>query len=210
MKARLIMTSMVVGLLLAVGGLTAAENESAEKEFAATCPVSGRPAIEDSVVDSKNVKVYFCCKNCPKAFQADPGKFALKVARQLIETGQAVQVACSISGRPVNEETMVEVGEAKAGFCCKNCLAKYEGADDEGKLKILFADFKKGFTLQTKCPISGKPINPEASVEYKDEKVYFCCPGCPAAFEAEPEKFVAKLPQFANEDEVFSTASGSN
>ena len=56
---------------------------------------------------------------------------------------------------------------------------------------------KKGFTHQTMCPVSGKPIDPSHSVEYKGKKVYFCCPNCPAAFEKDPEKFVAKLPQFA-------------
>jgi len=26
--------------------------------------------------------------------------------------------------------------------------------------------------------------------------VYFCCPGCEEKFKAEPEKYIAKLPQF--------------
>ena len=203
MKARLFFVSMMAVLLLAMPGSIAAENQTADKdkEFKATCPVSGKPAIETSVLAGpKDTKVYFCCKNCPKAYQANPEKFALKVSRQLLETGQIVQVGCPISGQAVNEETLVEVGEAKAGFCCEKCEAKYAEASDDDKLKILFANFKKGFTFQTKCPLSGKPINPEVSVEYKDEKVYFCCPGCPAGFEAEPEKFVAKLPQFAKDE----------
>ena len=144
-------------------------------------------------------KVYFCCKNCPKAFEKNPEKFELQVRRQLLETGQIVQVACPITGKPVNKQTMVEVGYAKAGFCCKKCLAKYNAADDGEKLEILFADLKKGFTRQTKCPVSGKPINPQESVEYQGEKVYFCCPRCPEAFRADPEKFIAKLPQFSKD-----------
>jgi YHS domain-containing protein len=75
-------------------------------------------------------------------------------------------------------------------------------ADDEGKVKLAFAkaSFDKGFTRQTKCPVSGKPIKAEHSVEYKDKKVYFCCPNCPAAFEKDPEKFLDKLPQFKKGD----------
>ena len=203
MKARMLVVPALVVLLLAMRGLIAAENESAdkEKEFAATCPVSGKPAIESSVLAGPaGTKVYFCCKNCPKAYDKNPEKFELAVKRQLLETEQMVQVGCPISGHPVDEATAVEVGTAKAGFCCEKCQAKYAEASDDDKLKIMFADYKKGFTLQTKCPISGKPINPEASVEYKDEKVYFCCPGCPDAFNADPEKFVAKLPQFAKDE----------
>ncbi|MHC4310607.1 MAG: YHS domain-containing protein [Planctomycetota bacterium] len=49
---------------------------------------------------------------------------------------------------------------------------------------------------QTKCPIMDSPINKALFVEYKGKKVYFCCPGCEDKFNAEPEKYVAKLPQF--------------
>jgi YHS domain-containing protein len=199
MKARWMVVTLGIAAMLIAGGLNAANEQSAEKKFEATCPVSGQPAIEASMVELPDGggKVYFCCKNCPKAYKADPEKYTLAVNRQLLETEQIVQVGCPISGGPVNEETLVEVGAAKAGFCCKNCLAKYNKADDDEKLKIMFANLEKGFTNQTKCPVSGKPINPEASLEYEGKQVYFCCPNCPKAFEANPAKFVEKLPQFA-------------
>ncbi len=50
---------------------------------------------------------------------------------------------------------------------------------------------------QTTCPVMGGAIDKNIFVEYKDKKVYFCCPDCKAKFEAEPEKYIAKLPQFA-------------
>lgn len=50
---------------------------------------------------------------------------------------------------------------------------------------------------QTTCPVmEGNPINKNLFVEYKGEKVYFCCAGCPETFLADPEKYTAKLPQF--------------
>ena len=50
---------------------------------------------------------------------------------------------------------------------------------------------------QTMCPVmEGNPINKNLFVEYKGEKVYFCCAGCPEMFLADPEKYTAKLPQF--------------
>jgi YHS domain-containing protein len=202
MKTRWIGVLLGIGIVPVAGGFQAATNESQEKKFEATCPVSGQPAIEKSVVElpKNGGKVYFCCENCPKAFKADTKKFTLAVHRQFLETGQVVQVACPVTGRPVDVKTFVDVGTAKAGFCCENCLAKYTAADDEGKLKIMFVDLKKGFTRQTKCPVSGKPINAEHIVEYKNENVYFCCPNCPAAFEADPAKFLARLPQFARDE----------
>jgi YHS domain-containing protein len=40
------------------------------------------------------------------------------------------------------------------------------------------------------------PINKNIFVEYKGKKVYFCCPGCEDKFNAEPQKYLARLPQF--------------
>ncbi len=50
---------------------------------------------------------------------------------------------------------------------------------------------------QTTCPVMGGAIDKTIFVEYKGKKVYFCCPGCVETFKANPEKYVAKLPQFA-------------
>ena len=50
---------------------------------------------------------------------------------------------------------------------------------------------------QTICPVMAAPINKEIYVEYKGKKVYFCCAGCKEEFDKDPEKYIAKLPQFA-------------
>ena len=50
--------------------------------------------------------------------------------------------------------------------------------------------------VQTTCPIMDQPINKSLFTEYKGKKVYFCCLGCKEKFEQEPEKYLAKLPQF--------------
>lgn len=204
MKTRWMIVPLCVAMLLAAKGFSAAEKESGDKKFEATCPVSGKPAIESSFVEMKDgSKVYFCCENCPKAYEKDPKKFAIKANRQLLETHQVVEVACPLTGKPLNKAAKANIGHAEVTFCCEKCLAKFEKADEDAKLKLAFspAALKKGFTNQTKCPVSGKDISPEHSVEYKGEKVYFCCPNCPGPFEKDPTKFVAKLPQFKKEAE---------
>lgn len=50
---------------------------------------------------------------------------------------------------------------------------------------------------QTTCPVMGGPINKDIFIEYEGKKVYFCCNGCPDVFKADPQKYLAKLPQFA-------------
>jgi YHS domain-containing protein len=50
---------------------------------------------------------------------------------------------------------------------------------------------------QTTCPVmDGNPIDKNVFVEYKGKKVYFCCNECKAKFEADPERYIANLPQF--------------
>lgn len=50
---------------------------------------------------------------------------------------------------------------------------------------------------QTTCPVSGKPINKMYSTVYKGKTIYFCCPLCKPIFEKAAEKYLDKLPQFA-------------
>jgi YHS domain-containing protein len=50
---------------------------------------------------------------------------------------------------------------------------------------------------QTTCPVMGGAIDKAIFVEYQGKKVYFCCTGCIEKFNAHPEQYVAKLPQFA-------------
>lgn len=53
---------------------------------------------------------------------------------------------------------------------------------------------------QTTCPVmAGNPIDKSIFVEHEGKKVYFCCQGCVATFKADPEKYMAKLPQFQDE-----------
>ena len=54
-------------------------------------------------------------------------------------------------------------------------------------------------TEQKLCPVMGNPINPDIYTEYEGKKVYFCCPECKGKFEAAPEKYISKLPQFSEE-----------
>jgi YHS domain-containing protein len=51
-------------------------------------------------------------------------------------------------------------------------------------------------TEQTICPVMGNKIDKNIFTEYRGKKVYFCCADCKEKFEKDPEKYVAKLPQF--------------
>ena len=114
----------------------------------------------------------------------------------MVGTGAMKQVACPLTGKACNPDATVEVDGTKIAFCCNNCKGATEKADDK-IAKVFGGDLSKGFTTQIKCPVSGQPINVKQTVDYKGAKVYFCCDKCPAAFEKDPSKFTAKLPQLS-------------
>jgi len=190
MKSRILLAAFACSAIVLVQALVAAD----KSDYQAKCPVSGKPAKESSTADFQGGKVQFCCDNCPNAFKADTKKYAAKAALQMLGTGQLKQVACPFSGKACNPEATVAIDGVKVAFCCEKCQGKVEKADDK-VIAALSGDLAKGFTAQTKCPISGKPIDPAQSVEYKGAKVFFCCDGCPEAFEKDPSKYTAKLPQ---------------
>ena len=68
------------------------------------------------------------------------------------------------------------------------CKKKSEPAAPKGATSVVGE--------QTVCPVMGGAINKNISTEYKGKKVYFCCAPCADKFKANPEKYLAKLPQF--------------
>ena len=44
------------------------------------------------------------------------------------------------------------------------------------------------------CLVSGKAIDPQYNLLHDGKVIGFCCPNCPATFQADPAKFLAKLP----------------
>jgi len=53
------------------------------------CPVSGTPIDKTKFRDHEGQRVYFCCDNCPKAFEADPAKFIAEMKTEGIELEKA-------------------------------------------------------------------------------------------------------------------------
>ena len=83
---------------------------------------------------------------------------------------------------------------------CSKCgmdLVPQEAEKKPGAMKMPAKEIAVAVE-QTTCPIMNMAIDKKVFVEYKGKKVYFCCPGCEDKFKAEPEKFLAKLPQFKN------------
>ena len=142
-----LLVSLSALAVFAIGAIAAEEEE--EAEFSAVCPVSGKDALEDKTVEYRGATVYFCCENCPKAFEADTEKYATKANHQLFATEQAELVKCPLTGRALNAAQTVEVSGVEVTFCCPNCKGKVARESGDDQLALVFADaaFDKGFEI---------------------------------------------------------------
>lgn len=140
---RLSVVASLFGLLI---GLSAFADE-AKLEGIKCVVAAARPINAEKSADFKGAKVYFCCGNCQAKFEGDSKPFTASANRQLFQTGQAKQKACPLSGGPVKVNA-----DDKVGFCCNNCLGKYNGSSDADKLTLAFSDaaFAKGFEVAKK------------------------------------------------------------
>jgi YHS domain-containing protein len=104
-------------------------------------------AKADKTVDYKGGKVYFCCENCPKAFDAE--KNAVAANHQLVATKQARQEKCPLSGQPIDTEHSLTISGATVSFCCPNCKGDVAKSEGEDQLKKVFSNaaFDKAFKV---------------------------------------------------------------
>jgi YHS domain-containing protein len=127
-------------------------------------------------------------------------------------TGPAdiAQTHCPVMGGEINPEVYIEYKGVKVYFCCWGCDDKFL-ADPEKYIPKLPKSIQKriraadsaqpatqtsaGEVKQTTCPVMGDEIDPEVYTDYRGVRVYFCCPPCIPKFQANPEKYIPKLPQ---------------
>jgi len=142
MKARLLAAMGVVALV--VSASLYAEDKK-DPLAGVNCVVqTTKPAKADKSVDYKGGKVYFCCANCPKAF--DAAKHGTRANMQLVATGQAKQAKCPLTGKDVDTTTKISVGGADVCFCCNMCKGTVEKLKGDEQIAKVFSDaaFEKG------------------------------------------------------------------
>lgn len=138
-----------IAVIAACGMLLTSGNDDEVDLKGVKCIMMGKvDAKAANAVDYMDGKVYLCCKKCVAAFTKDKDKHGDKARHQMVLTGQYEQTACPISGAKVDSEQTAKVGAVEVAFCCGNCKAKVEKAEElTDKVAMVFsADaFKKGF-----------------------------------------------------------------
>jgi YHS domain-containing protein len=126
-------------------------------------------------------------------------------AAKASESPRLVQKTCPVSGKPISRDHFVEYEGRKVYFCCGNCPAEFQ----ESPTKYLPALYRQIYpqSVQVKCPVMGDPIDGKTFVEYKGERIGFCCDMCPPKFKADPARYMAKFKE-ACTDQVHCPVTG--
>lgn len=155
------------------------------------CPVMDEPIDLGISVAADDGPVFFCCKGCIPKYEANPAKYAARIAKQrkALADRAKVQVTCPITGESVDPKVYVEHDGQKVSFCCKGCVKKFQ--KDPNKYKVALAN---SYTHQTKCPVMGEDVDPKVFVTGANgQKIYFCCKGCDKKFAKDPAKYAPSM-----------------
>ncbi len=120
-----------------------------------TCPVSDKPVDQNVFIENGKQKVYFCCKNCRKKYQADPAKY-----RAALEGSYTYQTMCPVSDEPIVPGVFTDLPTGqRIYFCCKGCDRKLLKNPEKYAPKLekqgVYLDVKKLKAAGKQTPASG-------------------------------------------------------
>jgi YHS domain-containing protein len=149
-----------------------------------------------------------------------PGKYAyisrwptLAVMRTAKAATGASNGRCPVMGRPVTAKGgSARLGDQTIAFCCPPCRQRFE-ADPERYMRRLRADplaylYDRPGPTHTElrsareaaasanglCPVMRRLVTVKGgSVEFEDQRIAFCCPGCAARFTEDAATYMATL-----------------
>ncbi len=102
------------------------------------------------------------------------------------------QSVCPVMGGKIQRNVFTDYKDQRIYFCCPGCEKSFNKAPEKF-IKIMAERGEKPAQLQTVCPVMGGKIQKSSFADYKGKRVYFCCKGCSAAFNKDPEKYIKKL-----------------
>lgn len=91
------------------------------------------------------------------------------------------KIKCVVSGKAINPQATAEYKEGLVYFCCEGCPKAFAENKDKFAAKANHQLVATKQAKQVACPMSGKDLNPETTIEVSGVDVAFCCNNCKAA-----------------------------
>jgi xanthine dehydrogenase accessory factor len=145
---------------------------------------------EEALLESlKKERVYI-------GFVASRKKMA-SIADYLADTGfdrAAISTIRSPAGIDINARNPDEVAISILAEMIQvqnssTVVVPYEKSGEPGSGTVI----SPRYYINPVCEVPVNMDNPKYVIEYRGEKVYFCCDGCRVKFESDPEKFMSKV-----------------
>ncbi len=170
-----------------------------------TCIVTGDKIGDDTINHVHNNRlVRLANAEAAAAFKADPAKHLEALDKKIVETqlSDYPMDTCPVGGplgsmgEPVNFIYMNRL----VRFCCGGCEKSLinEPAKYMAKLDKAYADAQReAYPIDT-CVVAGGKLGSmgePVEIVAGTQLVRFCCKGCLPKFEADPQKYLSKLPQ---------------
>lgn len=142
-----------IAILIVSTNLIWAESLDFPHPEAFVCPVTGAPADEAAHAAYRDGQVSFCCEHCMSAFKKNPNRFAAGANMQLMATGQAMQVACPISGETLGSraEFVSSVRGVPVQFASAEAQERFLATPENEQVKLVFGNsaFDRGFVMKS-------------------------------------------------------------
>lgn len=103
------------------------------------------------------------------------------------------QTHCPVMGGEIDSTAYTDIQGQWVYHCCPMCTKKLK-ADPDKYFEQASKDGIVFDNIQTFCPVSGKELKEkEVFTDYNGRQIYFCCEGCIAKFNKEPQKYLKIL-----------------
>lgn len=181
------------------GGATApASTQPAAAAPVVRCPVTGRPVDRACVTRFRNRWVYCADQAALQKFLEDPYEYADGVRTQWdVDQPLRVQVRCPVTGQVPRSTIYVGAGEDAIYFATE--AARDQGQADPAAWR---EKLDSCYTFQTGCATCGMTINPGVTRTVAGRTVYFCCAGCSAEFDRDPQPHLRRIDEQVRANEA--------
>ena len=103
---------------------------------------------------------------------------ALVVANSLRAADEKPALKCPVSGQATKADKTVDFNGGKVEFCCDKCPTAFNANSAKFAGKANLQLIQSGQLKQVKCPLTGRPMAADKSVEIAGVKVALCCGNC--------------------------------
>ncbi len=197
-----------------------AEAEEGDAPINSECPITGADINADFTTEHEGHVIAFCCGDCLAQFEEDPSAHAEEVdaliaAAESPDGDAPVNSECPFTGASASADFTAEYEGHVIAFCCGDCLTRFEDDPEAhaGELADILPsgeadsaedaadDTVAGGPINSTCPVTGEPVNRNLTTEYEGQLVAFCCGGCLAQFESDPESFAEAIEPLSSVEE---------